>query len=177
MNNSDITSKTTSSSASQMALDVKPKLLSNTKSHHKRRPKPKGKHNRPQIVPPSQDSQELSVKPKKSTKSEFVTVTHGLRKLKKKWKYQCNICSVMSDTQASTNNHYRSNHPPIKCSGCPKVFNNLNSPRRHKYCHTLTHYLSNIHVAPVGRVFHLKVTCLTINSSTDVTQGSCATMR
>ena len=45
--NSDITSETTPSSTSHVELDVKPELLLNTKSHHKRRPKSKGKHVRP----------------------------------------------------------------------------------------------------------------------------------
>ena len=136
--NSDIASETMLPSTSRVELDVKPKLVLNVKSHHKRRPKSRGKHYRPQPAPPPQDIQEPPAKPKKSTKLEFVTVTHGIRKVKKKCKYKCNICSVMSDTQASANNHYRSTHPPIKCSGCTKVYNNPNSLRRHTYLHTVS---------------------------------------
>ena len=128
-NSTGITSET-----HRAELDVKPKLV----SHHKKRPKSRGKHVRPQIPPPPQEEHEPPEKPKKSTKPEFVTVTHGLRKVKKKRKYKCNICSFMTDTQASVNNHYRSTHPPIKCSDCSKIFNNPNSLKRHTYSHTVS---------------------------------------
>ena len=62
----------TSSTLKEPAVDVKPKRSPEMKpdyqgnnSRHKRRPKPKGKHNRPQLAPISQDTQEPSEEPKK----------------------------------------------------------------------------------------------------------------
>ena len=142
--NNVVATESTPSVMKEPTTDVRPKHSSPIRtvhqsdtSHHERHLKPKGKHNRPQVAPLSQDTQE-SEKPRKSTKLEFVTVTHGIHKTKKQRKYRCKICSDVSDTQASANSHYRSCHPPIKCDSCPKIFNNPNSFRRHKYSHTLS---------------------------------------
>ena len=47
--------------------------------HHKRRPKPKGKHHRPTPTPPPLGDQSTAAR-SKLPKSEFITVTHGIRK-------------------------------------------------------------------------------------------------
>ena len=53
-------------------------------SHHKRRPKHRGKHYQPKPKPePSSSDETVTESRKKSPKSEFVTVTHGIRKTKK----------------------------------------------------------------------------------------------
>ena len=102
--------------------------------HHKRRPKPKGKHHRPTPKPPADHEQSASVH-SKSRKSAFVTVTHGIRKIKKIRHYKCNIWDVVSDSQAAANAHYRAKHPPLKCPNCTQTFNNPCSLRRHEYNH------------------------------------------
>ena len=102
--------------------------------HHKRRPKPKGKHHRPTPKPPT-DHEQLPSAHSKSRKSAFVTVTHGIRKIKKIRHYKCNICEVVSDSQAAANTHYRAKHPPLKCPNCTQTFNNPCSLRQHKYNH------------------------------------------
>ena len=100
--------------------------------HHKRRPKPKGKHYRPN--PSVNIENQLITKPK-SLKSEFVTVTHGIRKIKKTRKFKCKICKNITDSQAEANKHYRKNHPPVMCTVCSRIFNNPCSLHRHSYCH------------------------------------------
>ena len=77
-----------------------------------------------------------NTKPKKASKSEFITVTHGIRKIKKKRKFQCKICHVITTLQASANKHYRESHPPINCTACDESFNNPNSLHRHMYTHS-----------------------------------------
>ena len=76
---------------------------------HKHRPKPKGKHKRPKLPSPAET--ETLLIPKPPRKSEFVTMTHGLRKPRKSRHFKCNICSVVTDSQALANKHYRKNHP------------------------------------------------------------------
>ena len=101
-------------------------------SHHKQRPKPKGKHHRPIPKPPA--NQPTFTQPI-SRKSAFVTVTHGIRKIKKTCHHKCKICDVVSDSQAAANAHYRAKHPPLKCPDCTQTFNNPCSLRCHKYNH------------------------------------------
>ena len=60
---------------------------------------------------------------------------HGLRKPRKTRHFKCNICSVVTDSQALANKHYRMNHPPLKCPNCVQLFNNPCSLQRHKYSH------------------------------------------
>ena len=106
--------------------------------HHKRRPKHKGKH----YCPKPASTDEMVIEPKKKpSKSEFVTVTHGIKKTKKIRRFRCKLCSVITESQAAANKHYRLNHPPIKCTDCDAVFNNPNSLRRHKYTHLEMNYL------------------------------------
>ena len=108
-----------------------------TSDYHKCRPKAPRKHNLPKPLPtPSPPSQETEP-PRKSPKSEFVTVTHSLIKVKKIRRFRCKICSVITESQAMANSHYRSIHPPIKCPDCDLMFNNPNSLRRHKYTHIM----------------------------------------
>ena len=111
-------------------------------SHHKRRPKHRGTHYRPKPKPEPSSSDETVTEPrKKSPKSEFITVTHGIRKTKKIRRFRCKLCSVVTESQAAANKHYRTNHPPIKCPDCDTIFNNPNSLRRHKYTHLEMNYL------------------------------------
>ena len=102
--------------------------------HHKRHPKPKGKHCWPAIPTNDMDESTSAIKtgPKK-IKSEFVTITHGVRKVKKICHFKCQLCKVVSSSQAEPNKHYRSNHPPLSCSQCSLTFSNLCSLRRHRY--------------------------------------------
>ena len=108
------------------------KAEAKNQSHHKRRPKPKGKHYRPIPKPPA--NQPISAQPK-SRKSAFVTVTHGIRKIKETCHHKCKICDVVSDSQAAANAHYRAKHPPLKCPDCTQTFNNPCLLRCHKYNH------------------------------------------
>ena len=96
--------------------------------HHKRHPKPFGKHYRPQPTP-KPPSNASSAEHKKSTKPEFITVTHGIKKPKKVRHFCCKLCSTVTDSQASANHHYHTNHPLIKCDKCEAIFNNPNSLR------------------------------------------------
>ena len=72
---------------------------------------------------------------KKLPKSQFVTVTHGLRKTVKKRCFKCSIYSDIASSQAMANNHYKSAYPPVKCPSCSMLFNSPNALRRHKYKH------------------------------------------
>ena len=133
------TNETTTPSTSVNTGNAKPPSdKENSYGQHKRRPKHKGKHYRPKLASPD----ETVIEPKKkSSKSEFITVTHGIRKTKKIRRFRCKLCSVITESQAAANNHYRLNHPPIKCTDCDAVFNNPNSLRRHKYTHLEMNYL------------------------------------
>ena len=134
--------KTTTPSTSVNTGDAKPPSdKDNSYSHHKRRPKHKGKPYRPKPKPELTSSDETVIEPKKRTsKSVFITVTHGIRKTKKIRRFRCKLCSVITESQAAANKHYKSNHPPIKCPDCDAVFNNPNSLRRHKYTHLEMNY-------------------------------------
>ena len=113
----------------------------NSFSHHKRRPKHRGKHYRPKLKPePLSPDETVTESKKRVSKSEFITVTHGIRKTKKVRRFRCKLCSVITESQAAANKHYRTNHPPIKCPDCDAIFNNPNSLRRHKYTHLDMNY-------------------------------------
>ena len=103
---------------------------------HKHRPKLKGKHLRPHVKGPNTEDSSLVRKltPKKIN-SEFVMVTHGLRKPKKTRHFKCPVCNMVTDSQALVSKHYRKNHPPVKCTICDQMFNNPCSLRRHRYTH------------------------------------------
>ena len=108
--------------------------LADSHFHHKRRPKNHGKHFRPRpLDDQNKDSSQSS--PNKKTKSEFVTVTHGIRRIKKVRKFKCKICHIAHESQAKANSHYRESHPLLNCNTCNKTFNNPNSLRRHSYQH------------------------------------------
>ena len=110
-------------------------------SFHKRKPKPRGKHHRPasqlmtavdnQDTTDNQNNQQNTNKPK----SKFVTKEYGLIKRKKARKITCPMCKHGAYSQADASKHYHLSHPPIKCSKCPQLFNNLCSLRRHFYSH------------------------------------------
>ena len=101
-------------------------------SYHKHRPKPRGLHNRP-TRPKSPAA--VDVSQKKELKSEFITVTHGLKKQRKQCCFKCNICHCICTSQALANKHYKSNHPPVSCPECRMVFTNPISLCCHKYKH------------------------------------------
>ena len=75
------TNETITPSTSVNTDDAKPPSdKENSYGQHKRRPKHKSKHYRPKPASPD----ETVIEPKKkASKSEFVTVTHGIRKTKK----------------------------------------------------------------------------------------------
>ena len=75
---------------------------------------------------------EISVK---SAKSAFVTVTHGIRKIKHLCHYKCKLCDTVSDSQAGANAHYHNSHPQLSCDKCNQIFNNPCSLRCHLYNH------------------------------------------
>ena len=102
--------------------------------HHKCHPKPKGKHHRPTPIPSSLGDQSTTAH-SKPPKSQFITVTHGIRKQKWIRHYKCKICEVVSDSQAAANPHYRATHPALNCPYCTQTFNNPRSLRRHRYNH------------------------------------------
>ena len=103
-----------------------------TSGHHKHCPKPKGKHFR--LMPPVDKviASETSVKP---AKSAFVTVTHGLCKIKCLRHYKCKMCDTVSDSQAGANAQYHTSHPQLSCDKCNQIFNNPSSLRHHLYNH------------------------------------------
>ena len=74
--------------------------------HHKRRSKNKGRHLRPTVPAGKQDQT-----PRKKCKSEFVTVTQGIKKTKKLHSFKCSICSYVTNILATANKHYRNTHP------------------------------------------------------------------
>ena len=96
------------------------------------RPKPKGKYFRPQQIDRPDPGTEAPIKP---AKSAFITVTHGLRKIKKLHHYKCKLCNIISESQATANAHYRTTHPQLSCEECKQLFNNPCSLRRHLYHH------------------------------------------
>ena len=102
--------------------------------HHKRQPKPKGKHYRPIPAPTLKPELQDAVQPKHS-KSAFITVTHGIRKIKHIWYYKCTICNVVSDLQAAADAHYKATHPLLSCPDCTLTFNNPCLLRHHRYNH------------------------------------------
>ena len=110
--------------------------MSQSIEKHKCRPKPRGKHKHPRLPSPiptlETDDRSSS---KLTSKSEFVTVTQRLRKPKKTRHFKCNICSMVTDSQALVNKHYCNNHPNLKCPDCEQLFNNPCSLPRHKYSH------------------------------------------
>ena len=107
-------------------------VTSQQNSQHKCHPKLKGSHTRP-IHPqsPAMDS----ASPKKELKSEFITVTHGLKKPQKHRCFKCNVCQSVFSSQGLANRHYRDTYPPVSCPECCIVFNNPNSLCQHKYKH------------------------------------------
>ena len=104
--------------------------------HHKHCLKRKGKHCRLPIPLDTQDKKNSQTKtePKKA-RSEFVTVTHGVHKIKKVQRFKCQMCKDVSTSQAEANKHYKLNHPPLPCPQCSLTFLNPCSLRRHKYSH------------------------------------------
>ena len=134
-----VESSRTLSSLGSGKTEVKPKpqlspLKTSNIQFHKHRPKNPGKHLRP--VPVSSDQKVCPPQTLKKQKSEFVTITHGLKRPKKVQKYWCKLCSVTTESQAAANKHYKLNHPPISCAECTRVFNNPNLLRHHKYSHS-----------------------------------------
>ena len=126
----------TVSDQSITAKNVNKPYSSQQFGHHKRHPKPKGKHCRP-AIPTTDMNESTSVTktvPKKS-RSEFITVTHGVHKVKKIRQFKCQMCKTVSSSQAEASKHYRSNHPPLLCSQCLLSFLNPCSLRRHSYSH------------------------------------------
>ena len=116
-------------------------------SFHKRKPKPQGKHYRPasqlKTVVDTQDmvDNEHNRQNTNKPKSEFVTKEYGLIKCKKARKITCPMCKHGAYSQADANKHYCLSHPPIKCSKCPQLFNNLCSLQRHFYSHQELRFL------------------------------------
>ena len=112
---------------------------SKTYSYHKRKPKPTGKHHRP-VPPPDPPINDADVvspaNVTTSKKQEFVAQEFRLLKRKKRHKLSCPMCKHPSYSQAEANHHYRTNHPPLKCSKCDLLFNNPCSLRHHFYSHT-----------------------------------------
>ena len=108
--------------------------------YHKRLSKPKGKHQRPKPSTLSAPENPPITTTGKKKKKEFVTVTHGLRKTKKVWRYTCKECKYSTDSQAGANKHYQKNHPPVSCSECNHEFNNPSSLRCHSYTHKTMKY-------------------------------------
>ena len=112
------------------------KMTSMFQNIDKHKCRPRGKHKCPKLpspMPTSDTDDRSSSKP--TIKLEFITVTHGLRKLRKTRHFKCNISSMVTDSQALANKHYHKNHPPLKCPDCDQFFSNPCSLHRHKYSH------------------------------------------
>ena len=121
--NTVLNTNVSSSDTSKINYDI-------AKTCHKWKVKPSGKHYQPTPTSVS------TTKPKaESTKPCFITVTHGLRKVKKHQKFHCKLCQHMADSQAIANKHYRDTHPPVSCLECKMLFTNPSSLRLHKYMH------------------------------------------
>ena len=136
----DITSKADTNPNIPKSASTSTSLDAEVSGYHKRCPKPMCKHNWPKLTPTPPPHLDETKLPQKTPKLEFVMVTHGLKKVKKIRWFRCKICSVVTESQAMANSHYRSNHPPIKCPDCDFVFNNPNSLRHHKYTHITMKY-------------------------------------
>ena len=138
INDSNTTDIKTPSVTSPTTSSMKQPPVSIPVSYHKRKPKPTGKHHRPAPLPdpPSSDDESIKQSVTSSKKPEFVTQQFGIIKRKKKRKISCPLCKHPAYSQAEANLHYRTTHPPLKCSRCDQMFNNPCSLRRHFYSHT-----------------------------------------
>ena len=78
---------------------------------------------------------------KRMPKGKFSNTTHGI--LKHKWirSYKCPVCNVCKPSQAEANEHYKNNHPPVKCTQCPKVCSTSCTLARHMSLHSDLKYL------------------------------------
>ena len=138
INDSNTTGIKIPSATSPTTSSVKQPPVTISTSYHKRKPKPTGKHHRPAPLPdpPSSDDESTKQSVTSSKKPEFVTQQFGILKQKKKRKISCPMCKHPAYSQAEVNLHYRTTHPPLKCSRCDQMFNNPCSLRRHFYSHT-----------------------------------------
>ena len=57
------------------------------------------------------------------------------KKSKRKRAYTCSVCDNKSDSVMDFNVHYRTSHPPVKCTQCGKMFATLLSLKHHRYDH------------------------------------------
>ena len=74
-------------------------------------------------------------------KGALQTTFYGVKKTrtdklqKRKWSYQCPVCSNSYPNQSLLNNHYKDSHPPITCKICSLTFNTPSTLARHMYVH------------------------------------------
>ena len=162
INDSNTTGIKTPSVTSPTTSSMKQPPVSIPVSYHKRKPKPTGKHHRPAPLPdpPSSDDESIKQSVTSSKKPEFVTQQFGIIKRKKKRKISCPLCKHPAYSQAEANLHYRTTHPPLKCSRCDQM---LITHAHSGITSTVIRKRNSTPVEIVDVILHLKATLVHID--------------